>query len=86
MLEAELHLIENELGCLAQLVIPRDEGVANDDLALTQQPVAHNRLFVLARRVDRHAGNAQSTCCVAANRQLGSVDDKLAQSKFQQRQ
>src|SRR5437762_1897959 len=86
MLEPELHLVENELRRLAQLVVPRDEGIADDDLALTQQPVADDRFFVLARRVDRHAGNAQPTCRVAPNRKLGAVDDKLAQSNFQQRQ
>ncbi len=54
-LEAKLNAIEDELRRIAEIVVPRDERVANDDLALAQDPVSHTRVVDGPVRIDLDA-------------------------------
>ena len=85
VLEMELHLVEDELRRVAKVIVPGDERVRHDNLALAQQPI-DDGVVVVARGVDRHAGDAQAAARVAPNRKLRAVEDKLAQAKLEQRQ
>ena len=55
LLEPERHVVEHELRRAAQLVVPDDQRVAHDDLALAQQPVGE-------RGCRRRASPGRSRC------------------------
>ena len=86
VLEAELHLVEHELRCVAQFVVPGDQCVAHDDLALPQQPIGQRGVVGAPIGIDGDACDANASGRVAAHRQLGVVDDELAKAEIEQRQ
>ena len=85
-LQAELHPIEHELRRAPQVVVPRDERVADHDLALPPQPIGERAVVERLLGIDRDAGDADAAARVAAHRQLRPVDDQFAQAEVEQRQ
>ncbi len=86
MLQPDLYLIEHELRRVAQLVVPDDQRVLDDDLALSQQPFGESGVVRRQVRIDLDAGDAQATLDVPPYRQPRSVDNELAQPELEQRQ
>jgi hypothetical protein len=82
VLQPELHAVEHELRRVAEIVVPHDQRIANDDLALAQDPVRDRQFFRRLRRVELEAGDAQHARAVAPYREPRPLDDELLQPQL----
>ena len=85
-LEPELHVVEDELRRIAQVVVPRDERVAHVDMRLPQNPLRERRVVAHLSRVEFHARDVQNAVPVAANREARLLQHQLLQAKIEKRQ
>ena len=86
VLQAKLHVIEDELRRAAQFVGPCDQRVGDDDARLPQQPLRDPRVVVLLLRIEFDAGHMQAAVRVATDRQLRPVDGQFLQAQVEERQ
>ncbi len=86
VLQAELDAVEHELGRVAQIVVPHDERVADDDLALPKNPVGERQFVGRLRRIEFESRDAQHAGTIAPDGKPRPVDDEFLQAKLGQRQ
>jgi hypothetical protein len=80
-LQPDLHVVEHELRRARELVVPGHQRVADHDLALAEEPLAH--LAVAGPGVDFESRDVQPAGRVAADRELGLVERELLQAQVQ---
>ncbi len=83
--EAQLDAIQHELRGIAQVVMPGDQRVPNDDLPLAKNPVGKRRVASCIGRVDFDAADMQHPGPIAAQREPRSLDHQLLQAQLQER-
>ena len=87
VLHPELHAVEHELRRVAQVVVPGDQGVADEDPPLPQQPVGERRVVGSAARGRiRVPATCSTPRAVAAHREPRPLDHQLLQAQLHQRQ
>jgi hypothetical protein len=86
MNQPQLHAIEQELRRTAQVVVPGDQRIANQDLALFENPVAKPRVGGLRGRIDLDAGDVQDPGPVAADAKPRAIDRQAVEPQRKQGQ
>ena len=85
-LQPDLHVIENELRRIAQVIVPRDERIAHVDVRLAQNPVGERRVIAHLARIEFHAGDVQHAVPVATDREPRLLQHELPQAEIEQGQ
>lgn len=84
LLEPQVDVIEHELRRVAQVVVPRDQAVMDDDAMLAQQPVADARVALRRRRIDLDAGDVNAPGSVAPHGKPRTFDVDLLQAQLEE--